>query len=298
MVEESHMKNLGNKKSLTIATIAFTPHDQMKENVDRVIELIVELKESNDDIDLIIFGEMILSEYKMEKEYIRQNALNINSEVMMKLRTLCSELCINLTFGFSEEDKGLYYNSQILIDRTGRIISIHRKSNLTAGEKKVFKPGECFITFTELEGVKIALSICYDLFGSGCRSQLKEISPDLLIHSLADPQNGHFVTGVNGRLSTCNYVSANRFSKEGKTDFPGHIGIVSRAGKILELKTNKAQHIIKGISLEPIKNVIIRFLFQLSNNVLFFFHIIFHIKRVISYLRWNLKMKTQKKQIE
>lgn len=294
MVEESHMKNLGNKKSLTIATIAFTPHDQMKENIDRVKELIVELKESNDDIDLIIFGEMILSEYKMEKEYIRQNALNINSELMMKLRTLCSELRINLTFGFSEEEEGLYYNSQILIDRTGRIICVHRKSNLTAGENRVFVKGDRFITFTELEGVKIALSICYDLFGSGCRSLLKENAPDLLIHSLADPQNGHFVTGVNGRLSTCNYVSANRYAREGKTDFPGHIGIVSRAGKILELKTNKAQHIIKKISFRPIQNSIIIFFLSLSNNVLFLFHIIVHIKRVIDYLKWNLKMKTQK----
>jgi len=292
------MKKIGNEKSLTIATIAFTPNEQIKDNIERVIELIVELKESNDDIDLIIFGEMILSEYKMEKEYIHQNALNINGDLMMKLRSLCSELSINLTFGFSEKDKGVYYNSQILIDRTGRIVCVHRKSNLTAGENRVFVKGDTFITFTELEGVKIALSICYDLFGSGCRSLLKENAPELLIHSLADPQNGHFVTGVNGRISICNYVSANRFGKEGTTDFPGHIGVVSRAGKILELKTNKAQHIIKKISLKPVQNLIIRLFLRLSNNVLFLFHIVFHIKRVISYLRWNLKMKKKKKEVE
>ena len=70
---------------------------------------------------------------------------------------------IALLYGYPEQFQTEVYNSAFLIDRSGKPRASYRKTHLYGRyEKKFFKPGDSLI-IAQLEGLNIAILICYDV---------------------------------------------------------------------------------------------------------------------------------------
>lgn len=282
-------------KTLEVTTISIEPDFSLENTTRYIIEQINSLKLDNPNLDLIVYGETILNKYRADNDYFKSCAQSLDSDTISLLQSCCKQNSINLSIGIVENDNGALYNSQLLINRNGEIVSIHRKSNLTASESKVFNRGTGYITYCDIDGITIATSICYDAFHSKCKNALQNNPPHIFIHSLADPLNPHFATGYNGRATSSYYISANRYGKEKTTFFCGHISIVCPWGKILRLEHGSPNIIIENIKININPSSFIIFLRKIANAICLFFHLIRHIKKVVEYLKWDSKMKKSKK---
>lgn len=286
-------------KYLTVATTAFEPSEDIRDSANRIINKINNMKKETPKIDIIIFCELSLNKYiklMYEQEYLQRCAISLDSKIVSDLKRCAKDNNVNLSIGITEEREGKYYNSQLLIDRQGEIVAVHRKTNLTTQENLILDKGNSTITFCKLEGLILGTAICYDLIQY---KPLKKTQPHLLIHALTDPGEPKFTIGVSGRINNGFYVCANRFGIEngpkGRSTYNGHIGIVSPMGRIVDLKYDKENVIIREIqiALNPPKALVL--LRRISSTTLICINIIGHIGKVINYLRWHFKMKRQKK---
>jgi predicted amidohydrolase len=84
-----------------------------------------------------------------------------------ELQNIARGLSIAIICGVSERDGASIYNSQVFIDANGNVVGSYRKTHLfTAapiGEDKCFSPGNELMSFPFGVGLRLGLSICYDL---------------------------------------------------------------------------------------------------------------------------------------
>jgi len=76
---------------------------------------------------------------------------------------LCAHAGCGVTLGYAERDGEGVFNSAIAFDATGTEVAHYRKIQLYGPrEKAIYGPGDAYAVF-DLEGVKAALLICYDV---------------------------------------------------------------------------------------------------------------------------------------
>lgn len=63
--------------------------------------------------------------------------------------------------GIVESDAGRLYNTAFVIDATGKLAGIYRKTHLFPTETEFFEPGDDLPVF-DLNGVKVAVATCFD----------------------------------------------------------------------------------------------------------------------------------------
>ena len=78
-----------------------------------------------------------------------------------------AELCVKagcgVTYGYAERDGDRVFNAAIALDASGAEVAHYRKIQLYGPrEKAIYSPGDAYAVF-DLEGVKAALLICYDV---------------------------------------------------------------------------------------------------------------------------------------
>jgi 5-aminopentanamidase len=79
------------------------------------------------------------------------------------LSTACRDAACGLCVGYAERDGDHIYNSAIAFSATGQHLADYRKIQLYGPrEKAIYSPGEAYATF-DLDGIKTAILICYDV---------------------------------------------------------------------------------------------------------------------------------------
>lgn len=270
-----------------VVTVAFRSAADPAENIAAMTDIIHAVTSSDMRADLIVFGEMAVCRYDCDADYIESVSMPPDDALLKTLTDTAASLNVNLSFGFPEREGNRFYNSQMLAGRDGGIITVHRKHNLTAGESAVFSPGASPITVVELEKIKTGLAICYDMMAPGYRYAVSERRPELLVHSLADPQDPRFITGLAGRMSACWYVSANRFGKEKGMAFNGHISFVNPWGDILDLHEGWEQFLSRNIHFDLNEKKYVHLVRSCFLRARVFFHIILYFPDVLKYVLWT-----------
>jgi N-carbamoylputrescine amidase len=79
------------------------------------------------------------------------------------LRAAAARHRITVVAGFPERDSGRLYNSAAVITPDGQIAAVYRKLHLFSAENHVFDRGDAGLPIVEVEGVRIAPLICFDL---------------------------------------------------------------------------------------------------------------------------------------
>jgi predicted amidohydrolase len=85
------------------------------------------------------------------------------AEWVALLAPLCVAAGCGVTLGVAEAADGVIYNAALTLDATGREVAQYRKIQLYGPrEKAIYAPGPSYTVF-DLNGVKTALLICYDI---------------------------------------------------------------------------------------------------------------------------------------
>lgn len=128
------------------------------ENTEKLLSAAEELEGT----DLIIMPELWGTGFFSFENY-RRNAEDIRGETFAVLSDIAAgKKCYIFTGTFIESAGGKYYNTALLLDRQGEIISVYRKTHLFGGEKDYMTGGDEIAAVQTDIGI-IGMSICYDL---------------------------------------------------------------------------------------------------------------------------------------
>jgi len=224
----------------------------------KIVNTVDRIKSDQPDIELVIFGELILGWYNPcdMPEYHRDIAQRVTKETLQDLASLSLLHRIYLCFGMSEIDDGILYNAQVLLNPKGEIQAVHRKSNLKSSEITAnFKSGSVPVTITDIKGLKTGIVICSDAANPRTMRELMRSHLDLIILSLADDHDeDFFMARCNARMYDAWIVTANRYGDENGRFWDGHMVISDPLGRLRAVGQKREQHLVHELKFADDKS--------------------------------------------
>ncbi|KDR95756.1 Carbon-nitrogen hydrolase [Peptoclostridium litorale DSM 5388] len=173
--------------------------------------------------DLIVFPELYSSGYIMEEDYLAKAAEPVQGEFIQQIRECAKENDTAVIMPFLEWDMGQLYNSVAVIDSSGDIVGIKRKSINWKSELGFIQEAPVLDNFEvyEVGGFKIGLLLCYEASFPELSRALANKGADIIVvmafwgewaltHwqtqlSARAIDNNVYVVGVNGLMDdiTC-----------------------------------------------------------------------------------------------
>lgn len=121
---------------------------------------------ANDGVDVIITPECYLDGYAVDaKDWTPERFASIAQDIetspyIQRLRMLAAKYKVYILFGFTENAGGKFYDSAILVDRTGATAGIYHKTMLQQQDLR-FSPGQDLPVF-KTEWGETGILICAD----------------------------------------------------------------------------------------------------------------------------------------
>ena len=187
--------------------------------------------------ELIVFPEMADTGYVMA--VIREQAKPWNEGVVPELQEIARNLSLSIISGVSEKEGDAIYNSQVVIDPAGAIISKYRKTHLFAPieEDKCCTPGDALVSF-DCGPLKFGLTICYDLrFPEIYRALALEQGANVFIISSAWPfprvEHQRVLATARAIENQSYVVLANRVGRDDGAPFCGSSAVIDPYGVVV-----------------------------------------------------------------
>ncbi len=156
--------------------------------VSNISKIITIVKQARDELqaDLVLFPELTLTGYPPEDLLLRPG---LQKRVLEGLEKLKSVRGIAMVVGYPEvTDKFQYNSAGMIID--GEIRVVYRKHHLpnysVFDEKRYFHAGTEAAVF-ELKGVRLAMSICEDMWQPGVMAQSAAAGAQIMLNLNASP---------------------------------------------------------------------------------------------------------------
>lgn len=171
--------------NLILAQINPTVGD-IKGNADRILQIWEKYDEQN---ALAIFPELALSGYPPEDLVLNHNFVHTLEEKVAEICEQSKELKAAAIIPTPWKENAHTYNTALLI-QNGKILNITKKHDLpnyaVFDEKRVFKSAE-YTDPININGRKIGLLICEDIWNKDIPKQLKSKGAEILISINASP---------------------------------------------------------------------------------------------------------------
>ena len=143
------------------------------------------LKKCAGRADAVIFGEAFLQGFNGINFTVAHDmaaAVSREDSIIREIGHMAKENAVAVSFGFIEKDRGVFFSSQMTIDKTGRCIDVYRR--VSPGWKepfagKAYREGDGFHTF-RLLGKTVAVGLCGDLWYEENIARLNEQKPDIV----------------------------------------------------------------------------------------------------------------------
>lgn len=239
----------GSTLSLNVASVCLSVDAEPVANQAKMVAFIDTIVAEHPEVNLILFGKTSLGYYyrpSSAQAYQIQVAETIPGPTTALLAAEALSHQIHISFGLSETKDQLLYNSQVLLDPQGQIVSVHRKIHLTDWDiDDGFTAGDT-VTFDMIDGIKTATIICYDSMSADINKRIYDAGAQLVLLPMADTVDEtfiHFSTNVFDNLAWL--VAANRVGNEDGNTYDGHIFIAAPNGQIRG-KSSKQEAYIYG----------------------------------------------------
>jgi len=242
-------------RHINVASVALQCDKDPEKNADKIGKFISQICTEKPDVELIVFGEMILGWYEdpeNQRSYQESLAETIPGPTTNKISTLAEEYKVYITFGMVQRLDGKLYNAQPIIDPEGKIVDIHHKTFLTpADETAGFEKGKKLTTLN-INGIRTGVIICKDQENSLLTESVVDNNCQLVILSFADDVvEDYFGYGSNlSRKYNAWLVTSNRYGKEGEYFYCGEIRVSDPGGNHLIKKANKEQYLYYTIPIQ------------------------------------------------
>ncbi len=256
---------------VTVAAIQCALTDSPKENTEKISHWVE--KAAKDGAQVILPSELFHGHYfcKEEKQEFFARAMPANENpIIDHFAKLARSLQVALPISFFERDGQAYYNSVAMLNVTGEVMGLYRKSHIPDGpgyeEKYYFNPGNTGFRVWPTAFGTIGVGICWDQWFPECARAMVLQGANVLLYPTAigsEPANpdplatkdrwqramvGHAVSNV------IPVVAANRIGREGSQTFYGHSFICDEGGTFrAELPAEKEGIITATFDLEDIR---------------------------------------------
>jgi N-carbamoylputrescine amidase len=235
--------------TLTVAALQTSLGASIERNVARVSELVREA--ASKGAQVILPPELFEGPYfcREEKDEFFALARPLKDHPTIRhFQKLAESLGVAIPVSFFEKDGPSHYNSVAMIDASGAVLGVYRKSHIPDGpgyeEKFYFRPGNTGFKVWETRFGHVGVGICWDQWFPECARAMTLLGADLLLYPTAigsEPENptldtkdpwqramiGHAVSNV------IPVVAANRIGNEGGQVFYGHSFICDERGEKL-----------------------------------------------------------------
>jgi len=145
-----------------VAAIQLTPIlNDVQANIKRGINF---MRQISDEADLIVFPELWTTGYYLSKQAFMLLAETTDGPTIDCLRNeaLKTNSIIINTFAEKDDNDNLYISAAV-IDQSGELTGVHRKSLLWGRENEIFTRGDIKYPIIETKFAKIGVLICYEM---------------------------------------------------------------------------------------------------------------------------------------
>ena len=224
--------------------------------------------------NIILIQELFATPYfckdQLEKYFDLAEPLG-DSKVIRRMSTLAKELGVVLPVSFFERDNNAFYNSLVVVDVQGDIVSHYRKTHIPDGpgyqEKFYFSPGDTGFQVSETSFAKIGVAICWDQWFPETARSLVLQGAEILLYPTAigsEPvtdwhSREHWQRVMQGHAAAnmVPVVASNRIGTEAgescSLDFYGSSFITDHTGvKIEEASEDKEEVLVHQFDLHAI----------------------------------------------
>lgn len=241
-------------KHLSVAAVSIQASKTDKQTSLNAIKNMVErIKLEHSDIQVIVFGELILGWY-WDEENKEQYQLALSETIPGSSTDFVSNLAsinnVTIVFGITELDaaSNKLYNAQVLIRPNGDLVKYRKRNlNITDIDNK-FSAGNELVTI-DIDGIKVAMFVCSDMQSHQITQEIADAKVDVILHSLTSSTDMNAdISYVGLQLNTW-IVFANRFGSEGIFEYNGFTHIINPAGTISERATGNNAYVYRKLGI-------------------------------------------------
>ena len=255
---------------LTVAALQLAFGADMGENIANVSALVREA--AGKGAKVVLPPELFEGPYfcKTQDEGHFATARPVDAHpAVLAMQKLAAELDIYIPTSFFELDGHHHYNSLAMIDDTGRVMGVYRKSHIPDGpgysEKFYFRPGNTGFRTWPTPGATLGVGICWDQWYPETARALMLVGAEVLFFPTAigtEPHDPDLDTSRLWRRAMIGHavsnvvpvVAANRIGTEDGQRFYGNSFICDERGDILaEFGATETGVITATLDLEQAK---------------------------------------------
>jgi omega-amidase len=240
---------------MKIGLVQYNPKWESKEeNKKKIRELIKRYFEKS---TLIVFPEMTLTGFTMKPkkfgEPIKGGSFKFFSDIALTYKVFVAA-------GLIEKEGENFFNSLILINPYGKLIAKYRKIHpfSFSTEDKHYKKGK-EVKVAEINGLKIGLSICYDLrFPELYRIYAKKrVHLIIVIANWPDTRIEHWKILLKARAieNQCYIAGINRVGDDPKLHYPGFSCVYDPMGTELSSLKSEEKIFYSEIKKEKVAEI-------------------------------------------
>lgn len=205
------------------------------------------------NVDLLVLPELCSSGYNFKN---KKEALQLAEPVSGGKSTrswieLCQRKKFYLVAGVNELDRGKLYNSAVLLGPKG-YLGKYRKLHLFNKEKKFFQPGNLGLPLFKVNGVKLAIQICFDWQFPEAWRILAIKGAQIICHpsNLVIPRLSFRALPGHALVNRVYIVTANRIGAERDLTYIGNSAIYNTKGEVLaQASRNKEE--LRLVEIDP-----------------------------------------------
>jgi len=257
------MNTAKTNRQVTVAATQMACDNELENNLQRAEALVREAHDKGAQI--ILIQELFASPYfckDQDAKFFELAEPVDNSRVIRHMQSLARELDVVLPVSFFERANKAYFNSLVVVDADGSIVSHYRKSHIPDGqgyqEKFYFSPGDTGFQVSKTRYATIGVAICWDQWFPETARVLALKGAEILFYPTAigsEPVSGHdsrnhWRRAMQGH-SAANMVpvvASNRIGKEiGEAcslDFYGSSFITDESGELVKQAPSDSQAVL------------------------------------------------------
>ena len=241
------------ERKVTVAATQMACTPDIDANLVNAESLVRKAAESGANMILIqeLFALPYFCKDQLEKYFDLAEPIS-DSKVIQYMSKLAKELGVVLPVSFFERDNNVYYNSLVVVDSDGNVVSHYRKSHIPDGpgyqEKYYFSPGDTGFVVSKTSFGSIGVGICWDQWFPETARALVLQGAEILFYPTAigsEPVTGlksrdHWQRAMQGHAAAnmVPLVASNRIGMEqGEAcalEFYGSSFIADQTGAIVE----------------------------------------------------------------
>ena len=177
-------------RNVKTAAVQMSMTTDIKENIDKA-EMLVRLA-AGDGANIILLPELFENVYFCQERNYSYYSLakeTENNPAVIRFRSVAKELGVVIPVSFYEKDINSVYNSVAVIDASGEILGIYRKSHIPDDhfyqEKFYFAPGNTGFRVWDTKFGRIGVGICWDQWFPEAARCMALMGAELLLYPTA-----------------------------------------------------------------------------------------------------------------